>query len=323
MKKERESGIELLRVVAMSMILILHFMTHGFTRKTMAPGMYCTLSPFVSGGISLFFLITGWFGVKFKWRGVLKFIWTIFIFTIVNILLCACVGKLPGTETLTWTILFPVSRGKYWFMQVYLALLLTAPLLNAGLRELSLKDLRVLIGVLTLFTIYSCAIGHNLCNITGQTYMQGIYLYCLGHYLHRDDTLYRRIPQWGCIAIYLVMKGIIALCLRYKWSLINYLNYNSLPALIAAVALFIVFTRLKFRSKFVNYLGAASFGCYLLQDGLFGNQYFYGVMHRWYLENSLWVVIGLSALTYLGIWGGAVLIHFIRERCRAKLKIKN
>lgn len=319
MKKERESGVELLRVVAMSMILIVHFMTHAIGRRTMAPGMYATLSPFVTGGITLFFLITGWFGVKFKWRGILKFIWTIFLFSVINVLLCIGFDKMPDTQTLIDTVLFPVSRGKYWFMQVYLGLLLTAPLLNAGLRELSLKDLRIVTAVLTLFTVYSCGIGHNQCNTTGSTYMQGVYLYCLGYYLHRDDTLYRRIPQWGCIAIYLLMKGGMAIWLRHDWTMINFLSYNSLPALIGEVALFLFFARLHFKSKFVNYLGAASFGCYLLQDGLFGKSYFYGVMHGWYQQHTLMEVLAIYAGVFVAIWTAAVAIHFLRSRA-PKLK---
>lgn len=318
MKRERESGIELLRIVAMSMILIMHFVEHAITSDSISFRLYELLISLTDGAVCFFFLITGWFGVKFSGRKILQFVLTIFLYNVVNILLLYSFNAMPGKHTLLETLLFPVSAGNYWFMQVYLAILVTAPLLNRTLQELPISRLRAVILVFTIFTAYSCALGHNEVNTNGYTYMQALYLYCLGQYLRRDDTLYRRVPQWGCLAIYLLMKLLAIFCIQYRWEAIDFLGYNSLPMIIGTIYLFIFFKRFTFKSRLVNYLGGAAFGCYLLQDGLFGTGYFYGLMHQWYLENTPGTALCIYALAFLIFWAGATLLHPLISRLFTK-----
>ena len=102
----RCSNMELLRILAMLMVMVLHanFETLGYPR----PSVVCA-EPFGWLGIifteeaciccvDVFVLITGWFGVHFKWRNFLRLCFLAFFTAgLMSALLWICRGEAPGT----------------------------------------------------------------------------------------------------------------------------------------------------------------------------------------------------------------------------------
>ena len=300
--------MEALRIVAMSMILCVHILSHAVTHRSIGNAYYLWY-PVLSCGVDIFFLISGWFGIRWSWRSFIRLLLLMITFNVCNILGCMLLSVPLSWDTVLPILLFPFGhKGGYWFMQVYLLLMITAPVVSRGLDSMDKRSLRVFIIVFSFINFYSCWLGGNQCNPTGYSYIQALYLYCLARWLRRDDLLYRRMPQWACIPGFLIITVLLGIAGYYEPALFHYEFYNSLPIVAASVLLLIFFSRLTFRSKFINAVATASLGCYLLQDGLIGSGYLYKMMHNWWITMPMWQTLSAYFAVYLMLWAASYLI---------------
>jgi hypothetical protein len=321
-KKQRDSNIELIRVVAMSLILVHHFEAHAICDGEAYRNIYRFIYPFLFCGVNLFFMISGWCQIKSPIRGIIKLGVTLFIFYLINQLLLLAVGCDVSWIGSLKAFFFPFTKTQYWFIQVYLLLLVVSPFLNVGINSLDIKKLRVVMALFTFITVYSCGIGHNLSNPNGYSFCQGMYMYCLAAYLRRDEQLRSRLKKsWMLIGYFVIL--IISGLFNMSWDYaLQDLQYNSLPMILAAAFLFLILIKYKFQSKFVNRLGAASLGCYLLQDGIFGNTYFYNLMHGWFTSYPALEWMAMHAGVFIAFWLVALLIMPVVSRF-AQLVLKS
>lgn len=335
----RESNIEALRIVAMSMIVSGHIFFHGLSHTVRQTEFYMSIESLFICGVNLFFLISGWFGMRFSFRSLLKLISTTFFFIAVNVGLLLLLGKQVGNQTYLDAIFFPISRSRYWFIMVYMALLLISPLVNSGIESLRPRVFSSFLLIFTLFNIYSCSIGGNYVSHNGYTIVQALWLYCVARWLREHKDLTDRISRkWFLIAFlffsFCTSVG-AALSLSFKWY-----NYNSPLVFLASVSLFLYFTRLQFSCRFLNRVAAASFGCYLLQDGLFGRSYLYKLIEKTYLEiigahssaEAICICTGLFVCVVAAFWLASSLLtpiangfsnslYSLARRFKAKLRI--
>jgi len=307
----RDSNMEALRIVAMTMILCIHMLTHAITHRSIGNAYYLWY-PVLSCGVDIFFMISGWFGIKWSWRSFIRLLLIMVIFNAVNIVGSITLGVAPAPARIIEIAIFPFGHeGGYWFMQVYLLLMVVAPVVSRGLDAMDRHSLRVFILVFSIVTFYFCWLGHNQCNRTGYSDMQALYLYCLARWMRRDDVLYRNIPQWACMTGFFAITIALGIA-AYHWPvLFQYEFYNSLPIVAASALMVVFFSRLSFRSRAVNAIATASLGCYLLQDGLIGQGFVYRQMHEWWTSWSLWQTLAAYLGVYLLLWLGSYLVTFL------------
>jgi len=275
----RESNFEALRIVAMSMILLGHFLVHGITMEVFqAQGLafvYHMLSGFLIYGVDIFFLISGYFGIKFSGRGCVKFVLTVFVFNMMNLVLKYLFAHEWSLAQVAKSIIFPVSGSPYWFMKQYLLLMITAPILNAGLRLLSQDRVRQSVALLALLLCYM------LGSYATYSYLNGFLFYCIGFCLSQGYWRASVVRNRYLVVIYVVASLLAALLSMVFANAENYTiefcDYENLFALVGCLSVFLLFARMKFRSRMVNVLASAALGCYLLQDGYFG----YGFLYEW------------------------------------------
>lgn len=285
--RQRESGMELLRIIAMSMILCGHFMSHGLDHTIRGTQFYHILEPFFICGVNLFFLISGWYGIRFSVKGAVKLIVLTFFFVVVNLFLCAAVGVEVTSQNIIDVFLFPISRSSYWFMMVYFALYILAPVLNAAIRSMDRKQFLSVVIMLTIFNCYSCSIGDNYVSQAGYTVMQAIWLYCVAACLRRYEYVFLRVRPSVYILIFILSTIINIFPHRYE--------YNSPLVVVPSVAFFLAFIHLRFRNTVVNSIASASLGAYLLQDGMFGHSFFYlQVIEKHYIHLKQTYLHGVS-----------------------------
>lgn len=303
MNNSRLSNFELIRIVAMSAIIIHHFLYHCITPETMTETVYRCVNPWFLIGVNMFFILSGWFTVKFSLKKLLTLVLIIACYNIVNVIGCFAVGQ-PVTSDTFWSLMFfPVAQSPYWFLKVYIFIMLLSPILNRGLEKLPLPFYRRLLIILTIAVVYSCNMGENEVNSDGRSLFQGLYMYIVGYYLRADKRLYEKLKMKWCWAGYLLCGAITVV----SGALIPDFGFidlkNSLPMMLEAVFIFLALSKLRFNSRFVNLLGSASLGCYMLQEGVFGNFILYPRMH-WKIVHSddLTGMILLFAALFIGYW---------------------
>lgn len=281
--KSRSSNFELLRIIAMLMIVAHHFSIHsGFSMKI--PPLYLNtlfLQFLQFGGkigVNVFVLISGYFLINtdnIKLKKVIKLWCQIFFYSFIIYLIFTLTGYQKFNITSFIKSIMPIIYSQYWFASSYFILYLFVPYINKlvkNIEKVSYKKLLVL-----MFVLWSI-----LPTLTKQKlYMNEIlwflFLYLVAGYirLYFNDT--RKTCKWYFINTILVFIltfsiTIIMDLLSLKYPYFNkYTTYlygmNQIPILIISILLFLTFKNLKLRNiKVINTIASATFGVYLIHD---------------------------------------------------------
>lgn len=133
----RESNIELLRIIAMSMVLLLHFnlalKQPGYSSLNDLTSMkvfHIFLQSICIVAVNVFVIISGWFSIKFTTKSLAKFVFTCSWFSLAGIIVSCILSKeIPAVESVIKVIFW--MEGGYWFVRAYLLLFILSPILNA------------------------------------------------------------------------------------------------------------------------------------------------------------------------------------------------
>lgn len=166
-KTQRNYSIDILRIVAMLLIVAGHYIYWGINNNpSMGANAYAPSSlidwslleimRLVSTvAVDLYIFITGYFLIQrtdFRWKGFIQ-VWTQTLFYCVGIyvvLVCANMRAMDIKELAK--CFFPMTFAPYWFVQKYLGLILIAPFLSKLARALNKKEyLLMLLTMLVLF----------------------------------------------------------------------------------------------------------------------------------------------------------------------------
>ena len=184
--KERNHSLDLLRIIAMFMILTVHFLGWGGAVNTLTASdrNYFIVMPiyFVSQiGNTLFFLLAGYFsGEKFRIKSLLLIERkTAFYAVIISV-----IALLSGINSeLSWGYIikseFPVLTNRYWFISVYVILSVLAPVLVRGLNQCSKK--------IVIAAIFALLLHNTFLFEANMTILQGIHVFIVGCYIKRFD----------------------------------------------------------------------------------------------------------------------------------------
>ncbi len=158
----RQSNIELLRIVAMVMIVASHFCIHGgfkYGEELTLNSVWLTF--FGSGGklgVDVFMLISGYFAVmseRFRYSRVLR-LWLQGFFYAVGIYLILILVKAIKFKTVDLLLSFiPVSAKIWWFLTCFFILTLLSPLIHRMYRSISQSAFKKALAVMTVFWIIS------------------------------------------------------------------------------------------------------------------------------------------------------------------------
>ncbi len=263
---ERNSAFELLRIVAQWMIVEYHllyfyiFPTTGFlTYKVLQIPLHI--------GVVLYVLISGYYGIKPTPQKLFRLLLVIAVYTIPLMLIYDYGQDKPIVQTLK-DILF-VSRTPFWFVRTYLYLFMLAPILNYWLEDN--KRSKYIIYVLAFISVYIGLMGKDPSLREGKNIFNFALVYAIGHELkgvvERKDRLSTVTVALGWIllnVIAMIICGLFSgqLVGKVTWTLS--FPYNSPLLLINSILLFIMFGRMEFKSKIVNYIATSSFAIYLL-----------------------------------------------------------
>lgn len=180
----RQSNIELLRILAMLFVLIGHAnglvlglpATEDFQNNPLSSFCRILFTSLAVGGVNIFVLISGWFGIHATKKGAAKFIFQV-MFLLWGIYL---VSILLGREKLSFEGI-KVCMGltnEYWFVMGYLGLYIFSPLLNSFVKTSSKIGLRNFLIAFYAFQCYYCWITGVVSYFEGYSivFFCGLYL---------------------------------------------------------------------------------------------------------------------------------------------------
>ena len=206
LKARRNSNIELLRIIAMAMIIAHHYVLCGLSAGYLMDGpnrwLASLLFSYGKTGVNIFILITGYYMVNmsFSVKRPLKIMGQVWFYSLLMLLVCLlvpAVSEQMGRNQIL-TALFPICSNEYWFATQYILLLAVSPFLNRFAHRVEEKQLTLCVIVLVIFnSVIPCvfaALSGNMDTVpfySQPVWFAALYLMAARIRLHSPDCAAR------------------------------------------------------------------------------------------------------------------------------------
>ena len=117
MAATRHSGLECLRIISIILIVSMHILGNTFhTSNLLNKEFILFVNTLGNTGVTLFILISGYFGIRFNTHKFFKMLVVVWFYSIVSYLIETIWLHTPHTWTGLASSLIPILSKKYWFM---------------------------------------------------------------------------------------------------------------------------------------------------------------------------------------------------------------
>lgn len=287
-KTARNSNIELLRIVLMFMVILLHFnngsMGGAFNYVTDMPinnFILYLLESFGICAVNCFMIISGYFlafNRTVKLSKIFDLLFVVILYRLFDYLLSIGLGYNDFSIKSLIACFIPAN----YFAVFYIITYIFSPYISILFDNLSKKNQNLLMifsilifVLLPTFIDLVGNIGFNLNGISpistngngnGYTVVQFFISLLIGIYIRRNEV---KINTFVLLCIYLVSSIVMTLFI-HKFS--SLYNYCSIFTVINAVCLFLLFNKLDFVSKTVNFVSKSVFPIYCIHVGFSANE---------------------------------------------------
>ena len=278
--KPRDARFELLRVIAMLLIVTCHVSMYLdqclgvrtprglLTDATPISAMYHTVADAGQIGVAIFFIITGYFCCKstFKFNRIINVAahtWlysaiitliylSLYYFKLAPTTASGVINSSNGINTILTTIL-PISHNAYWFITSYILLLICTPILNNAIKRFSRTQLTICVSTLLIISLLGAFLASDPLS---QILPKSIIMYFIGAWIKLCGD---KIKLGNTEIIGLILLGVLLMILvnyvaalpnppiAFKDILHSWLYTNGLQQIqwLIGAGLFILFMRAK------------------------------------------------------------------------------
>lgn len=346
----RNYGIDLLRITAMIMVVILHVIMQGgaIAGVDIHSGQYKAgwfLEVAAYCAVNCYALISGYVGIRAKYKySNLIMLWLRVIFYSLGItVLCRIFAPdLVGAQQ--WLMgFFPVMSNHYWYFTAYFCMFFVIPLLNAGINYMSREQAKALVialvAVLCVLQSVFPVLFPDLFPVNvfgtlgGYDVMWLIALYIIGAYIGKYrvfENITVRQALFGYVFLCLftwLAKLALRYCAAEFWStrdaasrLVNNLSPTILGA---AVCLLVAFEKMKLPDtvkKLTAVISPLAFSVYLIHTQKLVWEHVLASLFKPYGGLPVPLYVAAILATALGIFCICVLIDMGREWLFQKAK---
>lgn len=322
--KKRISKFELLRIIAMYLIVLHHSIIHGAleigTNQINAKPINAIILSFLECGgkigVFLFVLITGYFMIysKISFKKLVQLWLPIFFWSVSLYLIMSRVMGYSITIKDLIKSFFPIIFAQYWFMTAYFFMYLLIPLLNILVKNINSKIRMVYF--ISLGIILIATSTHTLFNENaGSMLLNFCVVYCWGGLIriyHSKINRHLNLKLLGIFSLFELI-GIELPLICFLISGKTFLLRLSNKFIVAPSTLFMVLIAVTFfisatfwRDKYypiINLIASTTFGIYLISDNNNVRQFLWNNifhMHSVFYDNfaPLYVIL-VSVLVFV------------------------
>lgn len=318
--KVRDSNFELLRIVAILMVLVLHadfFSLEGPSAADImsdlsGSSMKILIQALTISAVNIFVMISGFYGIHHSKLGIFNLLFQTFFYLITIYVVCIAFGlsQLNVTGIKELFMLTPSN----WFLKSYILLYIIAPVLNTFASKANKRQFKFI-----LIAYYAFVLIWGWLFPTSTDYIVGgyspvffVWLYMLARYMRLYSY---RINQLSFITAILLCIAIVLFALLscistyyiggdtvYGYILLQYVS----PTTVATAMLLIIATsKLHISSKLINRLAASSFAVYLVYVNPNLLTPYRNLFRDLYHSNHslmYWIIVlGLVAIMYIAV----------------------
>lgn len=269
-REDRNSSIELFRIIATFSVMVAHFNGWFLDMPSQFGDSDLTLSSVMQSGVragscvcvNLFLIISGWFGVKLKFRSIWNLgVMLFFIYVPFQLLAFYVNGEFAIKELLFSMLPF---SGKGYYIQCYLMLLILSPIINSFIESRSRR--MVLCWALLFLAVefwYDIVRDDQTVSFNnGYSVMHFILMYMLGRSfaLYKDKVL--AIKQFYWIIAYILIT--VVLTVFYIVGVPKCWAYSNPLVIVSSFCLFAPFLYHSFNNKWINWIAASTLPVFIM-----------------------------------------------------------
>ncbi len=291
----RQANLELLRCIAMMMVIVLHYLGKGGLLVSLEEAALCPagllawlLESFCIVAVNVYMLISGYFlsVSSFRPSRLIQLWLQVWSYSIAIGLLGALTGVIEETAFDTHfllTLLFPISMDHYWFLTAYFFLYLLLPFLGTAVRHMTKRQLQIA----ALLLLFAFSVQKSILPVRLET--DGLGYDCLWYvcvfvaaaYIRRFGVGFlgkkgcgAALYVGGCLGIFggtMLLRRIYLRTGSLERLLQVCMEYNHILPFLAAVGLFGAFLRVRISGRFaaaVCKVSPCTLGVYLLHENL-------------------------------------------------------
>ncbi len=350
MKKERDSGIELLRIFAIFMVIGVHIFLYGnYYKAALGVGGYVAETAkyfrlFFRPAVDIFVIITGYFmarsafDLKKSYKRLLPLYLTIYFYSVVLSLFSLWLGpdfcrqedEAKGALEIVLEMLFPVFSQQWYFVTDYIFMCLFAPFANIIFQSITKRQYQLLIVISTVIM----SLWINLMEIKpledilsvygygemmeGKNLFSFLYIYMLGGYIGIYGEI-RQKPRVRYLFGFILFVWMNYYILAHYDETLDYYSvsrYYSNPfVVLSGVCALLFFKDLHFYNRAVNILSSTTFGIYVIHEFKFMREFIWGTFDfkKFDCSNLTVNFIRIIAIMLLVFSFGSV-IDLVRQR---------
>lgn len=329
----RNTSIELLRIISMIMIMFHHFAYHGnfewnFNEVTLPHLWYDFILMGGKVGVDIFVLISGYFLIEnteklFQPKKLLKFWGQVVFYSIMTYLLSVMLRLNAFEIKQLIKVCLPITYPGWWFASTYFMLYLIHPFLNKLLHGLSKTEYQYLILMMVLcWSIIPTATTQLF---ESNSLLWFVTLYGIAGYVNLyggnqklQSKHYFSLYFMVLIITYTVSTTFLFLgTKKEEWSThaIDFFEIERLPILLMAITFFMGFVTLKMNyHKWINMIASATFGVYLIHDSSYIRYYLWTNIFKINQYQDSTFLILYSILVVFILYVSCTMIDLIRKK---------
>ena len=302
-QNQRQSNIELLRCFAMLCIIVYHLCLFALGGVSTGTKLYQALQIPLHIGVPLFVLISGYFGIRFSLKGLMRLCSKGYFYFVPFAVIPMILTHSGGVKDVL-KIVFIFGFDAQWYLNTYLYLFLFSPIINRYLENITKSQRLYLLAILTFMSVYIGNVTEgDVCLVEGKNLTNFLLLYTLGNSLRHYQEHINGCSQFKLVITYLLFNAFLVIGFMYipiiagkiwKYSY----AYDSPIIMVNSVWMFAIFSKLDVKSRFVNWMGSGVFACYLLQCPaiLWKNCFERPIQYIYGFANEPWQILPIMVL---------------------------
>lgn len=329
----RESNFELLRIIAMLMVISVHYIRYGgFLKGTEVFSMNFYLSNLIQSfstfSVPLYIVISAYFmcDKDFKLRKIINIWLQVTFYTIAIFLILYFLGIIDFNIINFIKCFMPIITNQYGFVTSYIILLILSPFLNKVINRFDKEELKCLVYTITIiFIILGSGIPMNV--VTSSYVGLLIVIYFISAYIKRYVNINNNHKKFILVYIFSALSIFMGRMIMYKLGVGAYadvfLAYNSTFVMLGTIGLFMYIRSISIKSKLINNISKLTFGVYLIHD----NNYIRPILYSRILNTSKYYnskyFLAIAIVTIILIFIICAFIEYIRNYVFGKLNLEN
>lgn len=341
-RKDRESNIELFRIITMLLIIAHHYVVNSglmeYEKMLTNPLSWCSAFLWLFGawgktGINCFVLITGYFMCKAQitLKKFLKLFFEIMFYRIIIYLIFLVSGYNQFTLKGFIKTIIPIIDVRQGFTSCYLLFFLCIPFLNILIKGMSEKMHVLLISLLAVIYVLFETVPFFSVEMNYVSWFCVVYL--IAAYLRLyPKKIFSRKAFWGIASfVSFLISCLSVVCCAWIGSRIGRnITYtfvsdsNTLLAIINGICWFMYFRNIKIKTnRFINLVASATFGVLLIHanSDTMINWLWKDLLNNVAMYSSNWLIVH-AICSVVGIFIVCVIIDLLRQYCIEKPILK-